>query len=85
MSSEQSETILLVDDEEDIRLMLEDVLSVHFRVLTANDGVHTPNRLPTQQAQSARFGPWRAITFRPPCERREDGCPVAAVPLSCSD
>jgi signal transduction histidine kinase len=32
-------TILIVDDEEDIRLMLEDILSIRYRVLTAVDGI----------------------------------------------
>ena len=32
-------TILVVDDEEDIRLMLEDILRVHYRVLKAADGL----------------------------------------------
>ncbi|MBI2504151.1 MAG: response regulator [Candidatus Latescibacteria bacterium] len=32
-------TILVVDDEEDIRLLLEDILSVHYRILTAADGL----------------------------------------------
>ena len=41
MASEREKyTILLVDDEEDILLMLEDVLSVHYRVLKAADGLH---------------------------------------------
>ncbi len=39
--SEESEsrTLLVVDDEESIRLMLEDILGVRYRVLTATDGV----------------------------------------------
>jgi len=32
-------TVLIVDDEEDIRLMLEDILSVRYRVLSAVDGI----------------------------------------------
>jgi CheY-like chemotaxis protein len=41
MPSEHAQhTILLVDDEEDIRLLLEDVLSVHYHVLLAVDGLH---------------------------------------------
>ena len=32
-------TLLVVDDEESIRLMLEDILGVRYRVLTATDGV----------------------------------------------
>jgi DNA-binding NtrC family response regulator len=40
MPSTSTPTILLVDDEEDLRLMLEDVLKVRFEVLTAVDGLH---------------------------------------------
>ena len=32
-------TLLVVDDEESIRLMLEDILGVRYRVLTATDGL----------------------------------------------
>ena len=31
-------TVLVVDDEEDIRLVLEDILAVRYRVICANDG-----------------------------------------------
>jgi DNA-binding NtrC family response regulator len=32
-------TVLIVDDEEDIRLVLEDILSVRYHVLSASDGI----------------------------------------------
>ena len=40
MPPKSTPTILLVDDEEDLRLMLEDVLKVRFEVRTAVDGLH---------------------------------------------
>ena len=45
ISSIQKPTVLVVDDEEDIRLLLEDVLSVRYCVLTASDGVEALERL----------------------------------------
>jgi len=39
MSNECRKTILVVDDEPDIRLMLEDYLMDEYTVLTARDGV----------------------------------------------
>jgi DNA-binding NtrC family response regulator len=37
-SGDTQYTILVVDDEADIRLMMEDILGVHYRVLSAVDG-----------------------------------------------
>ena len=47
MPAESASTLLLVDDEEDLRLMLEDVLKIRFKVLTAIDGVDALQQVAT--------------------------------------
>ena len=38
-SAVEGRTILVVDDEEDIRLLLQDILTLRYQVLTASDGI----------------------------------------------
>jgi len=48
---EQEKGILIVDDEEDIRMMLEDILEVRYRVLTAFDGVDALKQIKAHREQ----------------------------------
>ncbi|MBI1928476.1 response regulator, partial [Candidatus Poribacteria bacterium] len=45
MSDERQKTILVVDDESHIRLMMEDLLGTKYNVLTASNGVEALERV----------------------------------------